>query len=148
MNRTMEKKILYIRLDFSPLPEACDEIIVKDFNLESYFCALLGRRLLEDAGQGGAMPYPGRLVADFEKADKEAYREIIRQWEGILASLLISQSENDKDFIVSLPDSYISWLDRCDIPCAFQAKKLFRKCVEGNKRGKKHIFSPKNFCNM
>ena len=32
MNRTMEKKILYIRLDSSPLPEACDEIIVKDFN--------------------------------------------------------------------------------------------------------------------
>ena len=46
-------KILYIRLDSSPLPEAYDEIIVKDFNLESYFCALLGRRLLEDAGQGG-----------------------------------------------------------------------------------------------
>lgn len=29
----MEKKILYIRLDSSPLPEACDEIVVKDFNL-------------------------------------------------------------------------------------------------------------------
>ena len=118
-------KILYIRLDSSPLPEAYDEIIVKDFNLESYFCALLGRRLLEDAGQGGVIPYPGRLVTDFEKADKEAYREIIRQWEGILASLLISQSENDKNFIVSLPDSYISWLDRCDIPCAFQIKKHY-----------------------
>lgn len=26
-------KILYIRLDSSPLPEAYDEIIVKDFNL-------------------------------------------------------------------------------------------------------------------
>lgn len=79
MNRTMEKKILYIRLDSSPLPEACNEMIVKDFNLESYFCALLGRRLLEDTGLGGSMLYPGKLVADFEKANKEAYREIIQQ---------------------------------------------------------------------
>ena len=118
-------KILYIRLDSSPLPEACEEIIVKDFNLESYFCALLGRRLLEDAGLGGVIPYPGRLVTDFEKADKEAYREIIQQWEKILSALLISHSENDKDFIVNLPDSYISWLDRCDIPYAFQIKKHY-----------------------
>lgn len=118
-------KILYIRLDSSPLPEACDEIIVKDFNLESYFCALLGRRLLEDAGLGNAILYPGKLVADFEKADKDAYREIIQQWEEILSALLISQSGNDKDFIVSLPDSYISWLDRCDIPCAFWTKNYY-----------------------
>ena len=121
----MEKKILYIRLDSSPLPEACNEMIVKDFNLESYFCALLGRRLLEDTGLGGSMLYPGKLVADFEKANKEAYREIIQQWEKILSTLLISQSENDKDFIVDLPSSYIGWLDRCDIPYAFQIRNYY-----------------------
>ena len=125
MNRTMEKKILYIRLDSSPLPEACNEMIVKDFNLESYFCALLGRRLLEDTGLGGSMLYPGKLVADFEKANKEAYREIIQQWEKILSTLLISQSENDKDFIVDLPSSYIGWLNRCDIPYAFQIRNYY-----------------------
>ena len=122
-------KILYIRLDSSPLPEACDEIIVKDFNLESYFCALLGRRLLEDAGQGGVIPYPGRLVTDFEKADKEAYREIIRQWEGILASSLISQQEEDKNYEIELPVSYVQWLSRNEFYEYFKFSKVSQKAV-------------------
>lgn len=122
-------KILYIRLDSSPLPEAYDEIIVKDFNLESYFCALLGRRLLEDAGQGGVIPYPGRLVTDFEKADKEAYREIIRQWEGILASLLISQQEAGKNYEIELPVSYVQWLSRDEFYECFKLSKVSPKAV-------------------
>ena len=87
-------KILYIRLDSSPLPEPSDEIIIKDFNLESYFCTLLGKRLLEEAGLSGAMPYPGKLITDFEKIDGEAYRKIIRQWEKIL-SLSFRTMETD-----------------------------------------------------
>lgn len=120
-----EKKILYIHLYSSPLPEGSDEVIVKDFNMESYFCNLLGRKLFEDAGLKSTVPYPGRLIADFEKFDKEAYRRIIQQWGKVLSALLISQSENDIDFIFKLPDSYISWLDRCDIPNAFQIKNYY-----------------------
>lgn len=131
-------KILYIRLDSSPLPEESDEIIVKDFNLESYFCTLLGKRLQEEAGQAGTMLYPGKLLTDFEKFDKEAYREIIQQWEEILTALLISQSENDKNFKIKLPNSYVDWLDRCDIPKVSKIKEycnnalgitLQRKCL-------------------
>lgn len=125
VNGVMKKKTLYIRLDSSPLPEESDEIIVKDFNLENYFCTLLGRRLLEDAMFTGTISYPGKLIADFKEFDKEAYKEILQQWEKILSALLISQSENDKDFLFKLPDSYISWLDRCDIPNAFQIKNYY-----------------------
>ena len=132
-------KILYIRLDSSPLPEPCDEIIVKDLNLESYFCTLLGKRLLEEAEFTESMLYPGKLIADFEKYDKESYREILQQWEKILPALLISQTDNDKDFIFTLPDSYINWLDRCDIPCAFQIKNHYThtSCVSIKR---KHLF--------
>lgn len=58
-----KKKILYIRLDSSQLPEACDEIIIKDFNWESHFYTLLGKRMLEGAGIAGTMLYPGKLIA-------------------------------------------------------------------------------------
>lgn len=108
-------KILYIRLDSSPLPEASEDIIVKDFNLESYFCTLFGKRLLEDAGLAGTILYPGKLITDFEKVDEESYKEIIRQWEEVLSYLLIYQSEDDTDFIFKLPDSYIDWLSTCNI---------------------------------
>ena len=140
-------KILYIRLDSSPLPEPCDEIIVKDFNLESYFCTLLGKRLLEEAGLAGTMVYPGKLIADFEKFDQEAYREILQQWEKILSALLISQSDNDRDYIFTLPDSYINWLDRYDIPCAFQIKKCYThsSCVSIKRREKTHLPILKKF---
>ena len=124
-----DKKILYIRLDSSPLPEACDEVIVKDLNLESYFCTLLGKKLLEDAGLEGTMLYPGKLLTDFEKFDKEAYREIIRQWDEVLSALLISQSENDMGFIFKLPASYIDWLNTCDIPKAFHIKDCYANAV-------------------
>ena len=109
-------KILYIRLDSSQLPESSDEIIIKDFNLEGYFCTLLGKRLLEDTGLSCAMPYPGKLITDFEKIDKEVYREIIQQWEKVLAVLLKFQLEDDEVFIFRLPDSYLNWLSICDIP--------------------------------
>ncbi|MFR3329819.1 MAG: WG repeat-containing protein [Odoribacter splanchnicus] len=122
-------KILYIRLDSSPLPEASDEIIVKDFNLENYFCTLLGKKLLEDAGLAGTMLYPGKLLTDFENFDKEAYKEIIRQWEEVLSALLISQSEKDMDFIFKLPDLYIGWLNTCDISKAFQIKDCYANAV-------------------
>ena len=109
-------KILYIRLDSSPLPEPSDEIIIKDFNLESYFCTLLGKRLLEDTGLLGAMSYPGKLITDFGDLHKEGYKEIVQQWEKVLAVLLKFQLEDDKVFIFRLPDSYLNWLSICDIP--------------------------------
>lgn len=104
-------KILYIRLDSSPLPEPSDEIIIKDFNLESYFCTLLGKRLLEEAGLSGAMPYPGKLITDFEKIDGEAYRKIIRQWEKILSLLLLSKEDGNKNYDIEFPISYSQWLN-------------------------------------
>lgn len=119
------KKILYIHLDSSPLPEASEEIIVKDFNLESYFCTLLGKRMLEEAGIENTILYSGRLITDFEKFNKDAYREIKLQWEKILSALLISQSENEKEFTIILPNLYISWLDQCDITTALQIKNYY-----------------------
>ena len=59
-------KILYVRLDSSPLPEPSDEIIIKDFNLESYFCTLLGKRLLEDASITQLVSFPGKIVTDLK----------------------------------------------------------------------------------
>lgn len=125
-------KILYIRLDSSPLPEACDEIIVKDFNLESYFCTLLGKRLLEEAGLAGTMLYPGKLIADFEELDKEAYREIIQQWEGILASLILSQQDENREYEIKFPVLYCQWLDSNEFPEYFKISaflKVSRKAI-------------------
>lgn len=132
-------KILYIRVDSSPLPEESDEIVVKNFNLESYFCTLLGKRLLEEAGMSGTMLYPGKLITDFEKFDKEGYREIIRQWEAVLSLMLISQSENDKYFIFKFPDSYIRWLDNVDV---FQSSPVRDRHAisEGITIQRKHLF--------
>ena len=106
----MEKKTLYIRLDSSPLPEESDEVIVKDFNLENYFCTLLGRRLLEDAMFTGTISYPGKLIADFKKSDKKAYREIVQQWRKVLINLLNAIHIQNGEYKISLPLPYTDWL--------------------------------------
>ena len=105
-------KILYIRLDSTPLPEASDEIIVKDFNLENYFCTLLGEQLLAETGMSGTMLYPGKLITDFEKVDREAYREIVCQIHEILINLLnvIHLFNEDEVFSIIIPSSYAEWL--------------------------------------
>lgn len=72
-------KILYIRLDSSPLPEVCDEIIVKDFNLESYFCTLLGKKLLGGCSITQSVPFLGKIVSDFKDSSPEIYSAIIAQ---------------------------------------------------------------------
>ena len=156
-----EKKILYIRLNSSPLPEACDEIIVKDFNLESYFCALLGRRLLEDAGLGGVLPYPGSLIADFEKFDKERYGEIALQWKQILINLLNIVHIQNGTYEINLPLSYVDWLrnnyndvykrltlEYKKLVILFSKEFVYNEIIKDVLVRKLHFFLAKNVCEI
>ena len=109
VNRVMEKKALYIRLDSSPLPKKSDRIIVKDFNLENYFCALLGKKLLEDHTIIQSILYPGKIVSDFRSSSIKSYNAIIKQWELLLVKLL-SGNNKEECFILKIPSSYFEWL--------------------------------------
>lgn len=109
-------KILYIRLDSSPLPEPSDEIIIKDFNLESYFCTLLGKRLLEDASITQLVSFPGKIVTDLKDFSPETYRVIIEQWENILVQLLSTDDIKGQRFEFNIPIIYLDWLSHHEIP--------------------------------
>lgn len=104
------RKILYIRLDSSPLPEESDEIIVKDFNLESYFCILLGKRLLGECSITQPVSFPGRIVSDFKDSSPEIYNAIIAQWENILVLLLTTIDVQEQCFEIHIPFAYYEWL--------------------------------------
>ena len=103
-------KILYIRLDSSPLPEASNEIIVKDFSLESYFCTLFGKTLLEKVTQIQSVSFPGKMLVDFKDFSPETYRAIIVQWENILVKLLGSINGCNLRFNLNIPAIYFTWL--------------------------------------
>lgn len=117
-------KILYIRLDSSPLPEACDEITVKDFNLESYFCALLGRRLLEEQAVNQSIPFPGKIISDFKDFSPEIYGAIIAQWENMLIQLLTADDIQGLRFKISLPFTYLDWLAHHENPIYREIGKI------------------------
>ena len=117
-------KILYIRLDSSPLPEAYDEIIVKDFNLESYFCALLGRRLLEEQSVNQSMTFPGKIISDFKDSSSEAYSVIIAQWENMLIKLLTADDIQDLRLKIELPFTYLDWLAHHENPIYREIGKI------------------------
>ena len=117
-------KILYIRLDSSPLPEACDEITVKDFNLESYFCALLGRRLLEEQAVNQSIPFPGKIISDFKDFSPEIYGAIIAQWENMLIQLLTADDIQGIRFKISLPFTYLDWLAHHENPIYREIGKI------------------------
>ncbi|MFR3329820.1 MAG: hypothetical protein ACLTSL_06625 [Odoribacter splanchnicus] len=113
-------KILYIRLDSSSLPEVNDEIIVKDFNMECYFCTFLGKALLE--GHTMVQPlntFPGKIVSDFKDSSVRNYNTIIKQWELILAKLL-SANNKEKRFVLDIPVAYFEWLSH-------QEDKVYRE---------------------
>ena len=112
-------KTLYIRLDSSQRPKEQDCIIVMDFNLESYFCTLLGKRLLEKHAIIQSILYPGKIVSDFKNSSIKSYNAIIKQWELILVKLL-SDNNKEKHFILKLPASYFEWL-------SYQEDKIYRE---------------------
>ncbi len=122
------KKILYIRLDSSPLPEASDEIIVKDFNLESYFCTLLGKRLLGEAAIPQSVPFPGKIVTDFKFFSSETYNAIIAQWENILVQLLTTDDIQKKRFEINIPFAYYEWLSHHDNAVYREIGKIQSSC--------------------
>ena len=119
-----EKKILYIRLDSSPLPEACDEIIVKDFNLESYFCTLLGKRLLGECSITQSVPFPGKIVSDFKGSSPEIYSAITTQWENILTDLLAIDDMQGQRFEINIPFAYFDWLSHHENPIYRELGKI------------------------
>ena len=117
-------KILYIRLDSSPLPEACDEIIVKDFNLESYFCTLLGKRLLGGCSITQSVPFWGKIVSDFKDSSPEIYSAIIAQWENILIQLLVTNDIQGQRFEINIPFAYFDWLFHHENPIYKEIGKI------------------------
>ena len=126
INRVMEKKALYIRLDSSPLPKKSDRIIVKDFNLENYFCALLGKRLLEDHTIIQSILYPGKIVSDFRSSSIKSYNAIIKQWELLLVKLL-SGNNKEECFILKYR---LLILNGCHIKkTKFTAKKVTNNII-------------------
>ncbi|MBE6318685.1 MAG: hypothetical protein E7081_06900 [Bacteroidales bacterium] len=104
------KKILYIRLDSSPLPEASDEIIVKDFNLENYFCSILGERLLTECAKTQTISYFGEVVSEIKKSLPKVYNDIIIQWESMLLDLLNSDNGRGLQLNLNIPSAYFNWL--------------------------------------
>ncbi len=103
-------KILYIRLDSTPLPEASDEIIVKDFNLENYFCSILGERLLTECAKTQTISYFGEVVSEIKKSLPKVYNDIIIQWESMLLDLLNSDNGRGLQLNLNIPSAYFNWL--------------------------------------
>ncbi|MDO5760478.1 MAG: hypothetical protein Q4Q06_05585 [Bacteroidota bacterium] len=115
----MGKKTLYIRLDSSQMPKVNDRIIVKDFNMESYFCTLLGKRLLETVATSLSIPFPGKIVSDFRNISVKGYNAIIKQWELMLVKLL-SENNKEKEFVLNISISFFEWLSH-------QEDKIYRE---------------------
>lgn len=125
-------KILYIRLDSTPLPEISDEIIVKDFNLESYFCTLLGKRLLAEQNIIQSVSSPGKIISDFKDSSLKIYNTVIEQWESILVQLLIDDDMRNQCFKINIPFPYFDWLSHHENPIYRKIGKKQSLCLSFN----------------
>lgn len=122
-------KILYIRLDSTPLPEISDEIIVKDFNLESYFCTLLGKKLLAEQNIIQSVSFPGKIISDFKDSSSKIYNTVIEQWESILVQLLIDDDMRNQCFKINIPFPYFDWLSHHENPIYRKIGKKQSLCL-------------------
>lgn len=122
-------KILYIRLDSTPLPEISDEIIVKDFNLESYFCTLLGKKLLAEQNIIQSVSFPGKIISDFKDSSPKIYNTVIEQWESILVQLLIDDDMRNQCFEINIPFPYFDWLSHHENPIYRKIGKKQSLCL-------------------
>lgn len=122
-------KILYIRLDSTPLPEISDKIIVKDFNLESYFCTLLGKKLLTEQNIIQSISFPGKIISDFKDSSPKIYNTVIEQWESILVQLLIDDDMRNQCFEINIPFPYFDWLSHHENPIYRKIGKNQSQCL-------------------
>lgn len=111
------KKILCIRIDSSPIPKEANEVVCLDCNLEYYFCSFLGRVLLKTTSSVGDFKYPGELLTDFAKYNKEDYRSIIKQWEKVISHLINKVYNEDDNLTILLPSSFCNWLYQHENVC-------------------------------
>lgn len=108
-------KILYICVDSSPLPDATEEVVCLDCNLEYGFYSFFGKTLMEKAGNVEGIKYPGELLSDFAKFNKNDYRMIINQWERIIPFLLNKIYGDFDGLSIKLPPSFCNWLCQQEI---------------------------------
>ncbi len=113
----MNKPILYIRIDDSITPphiaNICDEV---DCRFNNLFCSFFGDSLVGDLKNETGTPLyklfspVGQLLCDFENANKEAYKILIKQWYEILA-LCAEDNRSEKPYLgIRIPQDYIDWL--------------------------------------
>lgn len=122
-------KILYIRLDSTPLPEISDKIIVKDFNLESYFCTLLGKKLLAEQNIIQSLSFPGKIISDFKDSSPKIYNTVIEQWESMLVQLLVADDIQNQCFEINIPFPYFDWLFHHENPIYRKIGKKQSLCL-------------------
>ena len=112
----MSTKTLFIRIDDTPIPTEvkhfCHPLDCRQMN---DFYSFAGDALLGDMQDIDGTPYyriispAGKLISDFQQADENAFKCIIKNWQNLLVRLL--QDSNQLSVLdFTFPEEYTNWL--------------------------------------
>lgn len=111
------KKILYIRIDNTPVPQVLkDEIEEFDCRQINDFCSFVGYAIIEDLKNNAGTPYyrlirpVGLLLMNFKTENVGLFDAIISQWANIFGDILHKGVSENVSYAIRFPQEYIDWL--------------------------------------
>lgn len=111
------KKILYIRIDNTPVPQVLRDDIEKfDCRQINDFCSFISYAIIENLKNSDGTPYyrlikpVGQLLMNFKIENAELFDTIISQWADILGDILHKGVSENDFYAIRFPQEYIDWL--------------------------------------